>query len=1232
MSNRKYTDKEMQYGAQIGYYNFSSIDLANWQDIHPNQFPTLREYLCEYMRTHPKEDVLNVYCHQVSDVALYTISEFKNYSDKSFNLNDYNALKKDIDDYKRMPLNSSQRDKALRDIVSKIDYYSSTFEDRFTLSLIFNMDFTNMTNIKDSFEPSSWRLMDVVDNNSSSGMYASAIYTSDGGDVLLCYRGSERETDSYQHFNSELVTDWIEADLGLALGDLTQQEIEASNFLKKIITDSSVKTVATTGHSLGGNLALMAAVIGVSAGTNNKFVQGCSFDGPSNPMDALNQYKNNISLLRDRLYHYTFSLVGAIYGYNNIAGNDKEILISKNPNNGFVSSHFLSYVQFDGNDMVVEDNSTKLFCELSRRITDAYDDSPSTEKSLNDGLLNPTIKTMEFCLALSQVKYHPFSFETYFNIHNTWDEMIDSYENAFSTFCTFTVPNTVQMVANFVNGMKNNRYQTINDILVDLTKLFVLNSYSYSNNNPGTHNSPNTPTNITGHSKGGNNSTQYFNSTNNWGLYGKQVSNWSYYNFSNYSNRNNQLEDKIVDILRNINFDFLTAMQSIRYNPDPLVIDLESNGISLTSKEEGVYFDEDSKGLKEKSQWINPEDALLAIDLNNNGIIDSGEELFGTSTILSDGSLARNGFEALTQYDSNSDGIIDLQDAIFENLLVWRDKNADGITDEGELESIIQHGIESISLTPIENAETDSAIRSAEIRYTDGHTAKVSEVDFEADYYDSKEKVLIDISEDIKILPNVKAIGNIPSLHTLMQKDESGELKTLVENFINAERIDERSEICEQILYRISYALDVEVGSRGNEFDAQKLAVIEAFMGRDFVGTAGRNPVNTAATILSSAYDSLFNMYYTLLTKEGLLNPYLSLLYVFESEEGEKYIDTSLFDVYAKQIIESEKNMLNIVPEMARFISVINPDNPHNVSDFVNVYANYEGYLEEFKKCGDLGITIASSGDDSLYGSGNNDIVSSGLGDDTVYGNDGDDTLYGNDGNDSLYGGNGNDTLVGGTGNDRLEGGYQDDTYIFNLGDGEDVIADYQYSSSESRADRIVFGEGINVEDVKLQRKGWDLEIKYSETDKITIQDAYWNNGIAGNYEVENVEFSNGIKTKVDYDSEGLEIIYKPESIGDISVETDDDIVEDVIIESEVDAMADAISMEISNSELFEDKEYGLDEYQSEGLIDDSSADINNMTNLMVQELSGEFEISSLYTDINVAGDSLKQDDLIWTE
>ncbi|MCC2607722.1 hypothetical protein LJ740_20390, partial [Planctobacterium marinum] len=58
-------------------------------------------------------------------------------------------------------------------------------------------------------------------------------------------------------------------------------------------------------------------------------------------------------------------------------------------------------------------------------------------------------------------------------------------------------------------------------------------------------------------------------------------------------------------------------------------------------------------------------------------------------------------------------------------------------------------------------------------------------------------------------------------------------------------------------------------------------------------------------------------------------------------------------------------------------------------------------------------------------------------------------------GDDLIQAMGGNDTLIGGAGNDRLEGGAGRDTYLFSIGDGQDVISD------ERGTDTIVFGEAI---------------------------------------------------------------------------------------------------------------------------------------------------------------------------
>ena len=61
----------------------------------------------------------------------------------------------------------------------------------------------------------------------------------------------------------------------------------------------------------------------------------------------------------------------------------------------------------------------------------------------------------------------------------------------------------------------------------------------------------------------------------------------------------------------------------------------------------------------------------------------------------------------------------------------------------------------------------------------------------------------------------------------------------------------------------------------------------------------------------------------------------------------------------------------------------------------------------------------------------------------SITGTDSANSLTGGKGKDSLLGGAGNDILWGGKGNDTLWGGAGDDTFIYQAGQGKDLIADY---------------------------------------------------------------------------------------------------------------------------------------------------------------------------------------------
>jgi len=85
---------------------------------------------------------------------------------------------------------------------------------------------------------------------------------------------------------------------------------------------------------------------------------------------------------------------------------------------------------------------------------------------------------------------------------------------------------------------------------------------------------------------------------------------------------------------------------------DPLVLDLDNDGIeTIGIGGTVVVFDHNADGIRTGTGWVKSDDGFLVLDRNDNGTIDSGRELFGVDTIKSNGALATNGFEALSELD-----------------------------------------------------------------------------------------------------------------------------------------------------------------------------------------------------------------------------------------------------------------------------------------------------------------------------------------------------------------------------------------------------------------------------------------------------------------------------------------------------------------------------------------------------------------------------------------------------
>ncbi|WP_411845742.1 calcium-binding protein [Roseibacillus persicicus] len=114
------------------------------------------------------------------------------------------------------------------------------------------------------------------------------------------------------------------------------------------------------------------------------------------------------------------------------------------------------------------------------------------------------------------------------------------------------------------------------------------------------------------------------------------------------------------------------------------------------------------------------------------------------------------------------------------------------------------------------------------------------------------------------------------------------------------------------------------------------------------------------------------------------------------------------------------------------------------------------------------GDFIATPSDDSLTGTAASETLAGLGGNDSLSGRDGNDELLGGDGSDSLYGEGDDDQLVGGPGVDTMDGGAGDDSYLWDWGDGDDVITDTAVNVGGRNS--LEFGTGILASHVSFRR------------------------------------------------------------------------------------------------------------------------------------------------------------------
>lgn len=534
---------------------------------------------------------------------------------------------------------------------------------------------------------------------------------------------------------------------------------------------------------------------------------------------------------------------------------------------------------------------------------------------------------------------------------------------------------------------------------------------------------------------------------------------------------------------------------------DPLVLDLNGDGKidTVRSSESTAYFDLDSNGFAEKTGWVGKNEALLVLDRNEDEMINNGKELFGDQTLLKDGkTYASSGFEALAEFDDNLDGVIDSNDQIFTKLRVWRDNNSDGATDAGELGGLTELGIVSIGLNYVQTGFVDSSnniqVRAGDFELSNGSRFKIGEYLFQRDASVSHEVGDGALYENVLQLPNLQGAGNISSLHNAMMRD--AELKALVEQFVLNEDGDLITAF-DEILYKWASVSEIEASSRGGLVDARNLAVLEKMFALNYSDAAGVNPEDShIALAIQRVYSELRNSLLTKILSQTHLRSLVSELSVdFNQETKEFTINVENFIAKIVEKVElADGSMVNYLKSVSVVLgsygvlldAVFNDLRKYLAKKSIDyakafTFAGGGAYGDQYRNY----LSGYSDQYNLIFGGGGDDELSS----NSAFGGH----LFGETGMDSLRGSTGDDILDGGLDRDTLYASDGNDTYVFKRGYGHDFIHGHATLSNKNGQDKVVFGEGIEPEDIIFEKYGNMLIMKIQGTDdRLSIQQ--WKN------------------------------------------------------------------------------------------------------------------------------------------
>ncbi|EFO34067.1 proprotein convertase P [Roseibium sp. TrichSKD4] len=498
--------------------------------------------------------------------------------------------------------------------------------------------------------------------------------------------------------------------------------------------------------------------------------------------------------------------------------------------------------------------------------------------------------------------------------------------------------------------------------------------------------------------------------------------------------RNTRVEDIAFSV------SYLSRWSTSIAEVDPLVLDLDGDGVELTSFSDNyLFFDIDNDGHLERTGWVAPDDAMLVHDLDGNGRIDditeTLSEYYGAAS--GTGAIYGSSFEALTTLDSNGDGVVDQADSQYAALRLWQDANQNGQTDEGELVTLVDAGVTLLSLSD----EADGAfVGGNEVKsnstYTksDGSRLTLAAVNFIADPSGLHAEV---DGQGIRI-----ELEDGSATYTV--GDANGEIVTSSDkgatNLIGGIGDDVLTGDDQNNWLVGSLGSDTLHGGGGNDYlvaDAADISVSQSnvqggtgFDVAQFVGDQG----------------IIFNL---------------------QKSQVEMAIGTDHADILSSG--SSEQSIIN-----------------GGAGDDIIFGGGADDVLngEEGKDA-----IYGNSGDDLIRGHRGADTLEGGLGNDILQGGLGEDVLRGGAGEDLLTGGQGDDHLHGGGGYDVAEysGSYADYIVTSNL-DGTYTVTDRRNGSPDG-ADRLSDVEALNFADINEVQIDGDNPLPVKDVVRVSAEE-----------------------------------------------------------------------------------------------------------------------------------------------